>query len=91
MVREGKKGFVLTAVTRLATTKTGLEENADVDAKLAKISRRDVLVEVVDQLSSAGKQPRPCKVDVIGKPVAYTSSLKSSLALLPELVTPPPV
>ena len=26
-----------------------------------------------------------------GKPVAYTSSLKSSLAFVPEFITPPPV
>ena len=39
----------------------------------------------------AGKAPSPWRVDVIGKPVAETNSLSSSLALGPELITPPPV
>jgi len=42
-------------------------------------------------LSSPGKAPKPCKVDVIGKPTNLTNSLKDLLASGPELITPPPV
>ena len=42
-------------------------------------------------LSSPGKAPKPCKVDVIGNPISLTNSLNESLALGPELITPPPV
>ena len=41
--------------------------------------------------SSPGYAPRPCNVEVIGKPVNETSSLKYLLASGPELMTPPPV
>ena len=41
--------------------------------------------------SSPGYAPSPCKVEVIGKPVNETNSLKYLLASGPEFITPPPV
>ena len=41
--------------------------------------------------SDAGKAPRPIRVEVIGAPLARTSSRNVSLACGPALMTPPPV
>ena len=41
--------------------------------------------------SFPGKAPKPCSVDVIGKPVSDTISRSKRVACGPELITPPPV
>ena len=72
-MREGENGFVLTAVTRLAMTKTGLEKQADVEARVAMISRGAVLLPIIPaQLSSALS-----KTDTLYRPESFLSGLQN--------------
>ena len=74
-MREGENGFVLTAVTRVAMIKTGLEkEKADVEAKrVAKTSRGALLLPIIPaQLSSALS-----KTDTLYQPASFLSGLQN--------------